>query len=213
MKGTASNRASRHNDRVARVGYTRLYATLSGALLVLLGLAGLIENSEFAEPELWSELFGFYAANGWAGAAHVALGLMALLLAQGLSRLWAVIAAILFLGLGVWGVLATNATLLFGVLPATRPVNILNLLLGLLAALALIASRWDRITYSASRCEEKLQERRVARKQKRERRLRRKRLSADADEKRPNGQRGTDAKGRRGGGRSRPGGGGSESGS
>ncbi len=196
MKGTARNPSSSDNARVARVGYTRLYATLSGALLVLLGLAGLIENSEFGEPELWSELFGFYAVNGWASLVHIALGLLALLLAQSLSRIWALVAAVTFLGLGLWGVLAADGTLLFGVLPATRPVNGLNLLLGALALLALAASRWDRIRAIASEREKRIRERRVNRKRRRERELRRKRLGSEASGRRPEG---------RGPGKSKPG--------
>ena len=181
MKHTACNRASSDNGRVAREGYTRLYATLSGALLILLGLAGLIENSEFDAPELWSELFGFYAVNGWASLLHIGLGLLALLLAQSLSRIWAVIATFVFLGLGIYGVLATNATLLFGVLPATRPVNLLNLVLGALALATLVASRWDRITAFISEREKRLRERRVNRTRKREQELRRKRLGSKTD--------------------------------
>jgi hypothetical protein len=178
MKGTACNPSNRENDPVARTAYTRLYATVSGTLLVLLGLGGMLENAEFSEPALWSELFGFYAVNGWANAAHVVLGVIALLLAPGISRLWAVIATILFLGLGVWGVLAPNAELLFGVLPATRPVNLVNLLLGGLAAAALIASRWDRIKAAAASREERLKKRRIERKRRRQKELRRARLGS-----------------------------------
>ena len=185
MKGTACNRPSSDNGRVERVGYTRLYATLSGALLILLGLAGLIENAQFDEPELWSELFGFYAVNGWLSLLQIGLGLIALLLAQRRSRLWSLLACIVFLGLGIMGVLAANSTLLFGVLPATRPVNGLNLLLGLLALVALAASRWDRITAIVSEREERLKQRRVNRKLKRERELRRKRLGSESAGRKP----------------------------
>lgn len=185
MKGTARNRSSSDNGRVARAGYTRLYATLSGALLTLLGLAGLIENAQFDEPALWSELLGIYAVNGWASLLHIGLGLIALLAAQRLSRLWAVGATIVFLGLGIWGVLAADGTLLFGVLPATRPVNALNLLLGALALVALAASRWDRITAIVSEREERIRERRVDRKRRRERDLRRRRLGSAAPGDRP----------------------------
>ncbi len=167
------------------MGYTRLYATLSGALLILLGLAGLIENAQFDEPELWSELFGFYAVNGWLSLLQIGLGLIALLLAQRSSRLWALLACIVFLGLGIMGVLAANSTLLFGVLPATRPVNALNLLLGSLALVALAASRWDRISAIVSEREERLKQRRVNRKLKRERELRRKRLGSEATGRKP----------------------------
>jgi hypothetical protein len=89
-----------------------------------------------------------------------------------------VIATILFLGLGVWGVLAPNAELLFGVLPATRPVNLVNLLLGGLAAAALIASRWDRIKAAAASREERLKKRRIERKRRRQKELRRARLGS-----------------------------------
>jgi hypothetical protein len=163
---------------VARKGYTRLYASLSGGLLVLLGLAGMLENAEFSTPELWSKLLGFYAVNGWANAVHLGLGLIALLLAPALSRLWALLASVIFLGLGIWGVLAPNSELLFGVLPAERAVNLLNLVLGGLALLALIASRWDRITDITGIWERRLRERRIARKRRRQIRLKRKRMRA-----------------------------------
>jgi len=189
MKGTACNRASRHNGRVERAGYTRLYATLSGALLILLGLAGLIENSEFEAPELWSELLGVYAVNGWASLLHIALGLAALLLAQSLSRLWALAASFIFVALGIWGVLAAGGTLLFGVLPATRAVNALNLLLGAVALIALAASRWDRIKAVVSEREERIRRRRVERKRRRERELRRRRLGTGAGSRRPEEKR------------------------
>ncbi len=178
MKDTACNRARRDNEPMARTAYTRLYATVSGALLVLLGLAGMIENSEFSEPTLWSELFGCYAVNGWANALHIALGTLALLLASGISRLWAAIAAIVFLGLGIWGVLAPDGELLFGVLPATRPVNLVNLLLGGFAVVALIASRWDQIRSAVSKRGERLRGRRIQRKRRRQKKLRRERVEA-----------------------------------
>ncbi|MEX1219501.1 MAG: DUF4383 domain-containing protein [Solirubrobacterales bacterium] len=162
---------------MARTAYTRLYATVSGTLLILLGLAGMLENSEFPKPDLWSELFGFYAANGWASAAHIALGMTALLLAQRISRLWALLAATVFLGLGFWGVLAPNGDLLFGALPATRPVNLINLLFGGFAVAALVASRWDRIRSAVTNREQRLKNRRVERKRKHQLKLRRKRLT------------------------------------
>jgi hypothetical protein len=185
MKGAACNRVKVENEAMARTAYTRLYATVSGTLLVLLGLAGMAENSEFPEPTLWSELFGFYAVNGWSNTIHIALGILALLLAQGLSRLWAIIAAVVFLGLGFWGVLAANGELLFGVLPATRTVNLINLLFGGFALAALVASRWDRIRSAAADREQRLRKRRVERKQKQQQRLRRKRVDSGRAKSRP----------------------------
>ncbi len=128
-----------------RIGYTRLYATMTGAALVLLGLAGLLENAEFHYPRLSSELLGVYTVNGWANVFHVVIGLIALLMARSLSRIYAIVAAILFLGLGIWGILATDGTLLLSKLPAARNVNLLNLLLGGAALACLIAVDWNRI--------------------------------------------------------------------
>jgi hypothetical protein len=182
MKGTACNRSNSDNEWMARTAYTRLYATVSGTLLVLLGLSGMFENSEFTEASLWSELFGIYAVNGWANALHLALGVSALLLAQRISRLWALVAAIVFLGLGFWGVLAPGGELLFGVLPATRPVNLVNLLLGGFALAALVASRWDRIRSVAAAREERLRKRRIERKEQRRQKMRRKRLGSGGSE-------------------------------
>ena len=185
LKGTAHNRASRDNGTVERIGYTRLYATVSGALLVLLGLAGMIETAEFTEPELWSELLGSYAVNGWANGLHVVLGLMALLLAPALSRLWALVAAVGFLALGVWGVTAPDGELLLGVLPATRPVNLLNLLLGATALIALLASRWDRITAAAATGTRRVGECRADRRRRKKIRQRRRRVSPGAGSSKP----------------------------
>jgi hypothetical protein len=185
LKGTANNRTSRDNGAVARIGYTRLYATLSGSLLVLIGLAGMLENAEFAEPELWSELIGFYAVNGWANALHIVLGLVALLLAPALSRLWAILAAVGFLFLGIWGVTAPAGELLFGVLPATRTVNLLNLLLGATALVALVASRWDRIEGAAGTWTRRIGERRDDRRRRRKIKQRRRRAGSSARPSKP----------------------------
>ena len=151
MNGTTANFTSRENERVERIGYTRLYATSAGVLLVLLGLFGLLENAEFDPPGLYSQLLGFYAVNGWANLLHVAAGLLGLLMARSLSRVYALIAAIAFIGLGLWGVLAPNSELLFSKLPAERWVNLINLVLGFSALACLVASHWDRLKESVSR--------------------------------------------------------------
>lgn len=120
-------------------GYTRIHATATGFVLVVSGLLGFLAGPEFENPELTGSLLGLYAVNGWANSLHLAIGLIALALAPGASRLWAFLAAVVFTGLGLWGVLAPDGTLLAGVLPATRTVNLINLLIGLSAVAALLA--------------------------------------------------------------------------
>lgn len=161
-----------------RTAYARLFATVTGALLVLLGFIGLLVNSEFQTPELTDDLLGFYTVNGWANLFHIAAGLLGLFLARPLPRLYALLAGIVFTGLGVWGLVAANGTLLFDGLPATRWVNLLNLLIGLSGIAAYAASRWDRITAWTGGLGSRIEARSEARRQKRRRRKVRKRRNA-----------------------------------
>jgi len=141
---------------VERIGYTRLYATASGVLLVLLGLFGFLASGEFEVPELSARLLGIYTVNGWANAFHVVIGLIALIMSRRLSRPYALMAAILFLFLGFWGIAATNGDLLLSKLPAQRSVNLLNLALGFTALACFIAGTWQPIrTWMAARLEKR----------------------------------------------------------
>jgi hypothetical protein len=93
-------------------------------------------GSDFAEPSLTGDLLGFYPVNGWANALHLATGLIALLLARIGPAVWALTGGLLYLGLGLWGVLAPDGQLLAGVLPAARVVNGINLAIGLTGLIA-----------------------------------------------------------------------------
>lgn len=158
-----------------RTAYTRLYATATGTFLVLLGFVGLLVNSEFRAAELTDDLLGFYTVNGWASVLHVVVGLIGLFLARPLPRLYAILAGILFTGLGIWGIVATNGTFLLGDLPATRWVNLLNLAIGLSGIAVYAASRWDRIVSWTSGLGAKFEARVENRRQKRRRKQVRKR--------------------------------------
>lgn len=163
-----------------RTAYARLYATVAGALLALIGFAGLLANSEFRAPELTTDLLGFYTVNGWANLFHIAAGLLGLFLARPLPRLYALVAGVGFTALAIWGFLAADGTLLFDNLPAFRWVNLLNLILGLTGLAAFVASRWDRITAWSGGLGARLEARTERRRQKRRRRKVRKRRSRTA---------------------------------
>lgn len=141
--------------------YLRIFASASGLLLCLLGLGGFTVDAEFGEPRLTADLLGFYPVNGWANALHLLAGLIALALAASRPAAWAWLGAVLFTGLGVWGVLAPDGTLLAGALPATRSVNAINLAIGLTGFLALIGS--SRIPNPAERIARKRRLRRARR--------------------------------------------------
>lgn len=139
-----------------RIGYTRLYATASGVVLVLLGLFGFLVSAEFEVPELSARMLGLYTVNGWANAFHIVIGLVALVMSRRFSRPYALLAAILFLGLGFWGVFAADGQQLFSKLPAQRSVNLLNLLFGFGALACLVAGTWETIrAWFAARLEKR----------------------------------------------------------
>lgn len=133
------------NGSVIRTSYTRLFAVCSSTFLVVVGLIGFLEEPGFSEPGIYGLLPGDYAVNGWANSLHLLTGLLGLAMASRLSRAWATLAVLLFGGLGLWGVLAPDGALLAGILPATRSVNAINLLLGLIALVALLAAGWPAI--------------------------------------------------------------------
>ncbi len=164
-----------------RIAHPRLYSTLAGLLLVVLGLFGFLVSSEFRNPELTSDLLGFYPVNGWVNSVHLIVGLIGLGLARPLPRLFALLAGVGFTALGVWGILAPNGELLFGSLPATRSVNLINLAIGLLGLVALVASRWDRIVAAfASRLERMSRRRERRTRRRREKKLRQRRRATSS---------------------------------
>lgn len=166
-----------------RIAYPRLFSTVAGLLLAMLGLFGFLVSAEFRNPELTSDLLGLYPVNGWANSFHLVAGLIGLGLARPLPRLYALLAGVAFAALGVWGIAAPNGELLFGWLPATRSVNLVNLAIGLLGLAALAASRWDRITSALSTWASRFRrnrERRSRRRRERKLRERRKRTSPAA---------------------------------
>ena len=150
---------------VDRTAFTRLYATVTGLLLSLGGLAGFAVGSEFTEPTLTEDLLGFYPVNGWANSLHLLTGLLALFLARAGSAIWALLGGLLYTGLAIWGILAPDGQLLAGVLPATRSVNAVNLVIGVSGLAALLAARAPGLDLSGA-----ARRRRVRRARKRRRR-------------------------------------------
>jgi hypothetical protein len=124
-----------------REALTRFYASATGLLLCLLGLVGFAVGPEFAEPALTEDLPGPYPVNGWVDSLHLVTGLIALALARSKPAVWALVGGLLYTGLGLWGILAPDGSLLAGLLPAPRLVNATNLVIGLTGLAAVIASR------------------------------------------------------------------------
>ncbi|HEY8467081.1 MAG TPA: DUF4383 domain-containing protein [Solirubrobacterales bacterium] len=113
----------------------RLYATLGGAALIVLGVAGFFYNASFstgADVEA-DELLGLFAVNGWQNLLHIATGLLGLASAGHGARAYALGVGLAYTLLAIWGFIEVEEG--FGAILDLLPVNngtcVLHLLLGL----------------------------------------------------------------------------------
>lgn len=121
----------------------RLYATVAGAGLVLLGVIGFFYEPSFAAggDVASDEAFGLFAVNGWQNLLHIAIGLLGLAAAGGAARRYALAAGLGNTLFALWGFLAGDAIL--GLFAVNAALNVLHLLLGLTGLAAGAASPAD----------------------------------------------------------------------
>lgn len=111
----------------------QLYATLAGAALAILGVAGFFYESSFETGEQLrsGELLGLIAVNGWHNLLHLLTGLALLAAAaSGVARTYALGFGLLFVVLALWGFASGEAVL--SLIAVNTGANLLHLGLGLL---------------------------------------------------------------------------------
>jgi len=115
----------------------RLYATLVGGALVIVGILGFFYSSSFEtgrplgrESE---EVLGILAVNGWHNLIHIATGLLGLAAAAHAARTYALALGLVYLLVSIWGFLVMDGDLgaLFSTVPVNTEDNLLHLILGL----------------------------------------------------------------------------------
>jgi hypothetical protein len=114
----------------------RLYATLVGALLVVLGILGFFYSASFGSPGTVEAALGALRVNAWLNVAYVATGSIGLLLAGCASRPYALVLGFLFTALAIWGFALGGGEAILGFLPVNDGNDILHLVLGLLGLAA-----------------------------------------------------------------------------
>jgi hypothetical protein len=114
----------------------RLYASLAGALLFVLGIVGFFYGSSFGAPGEVAEALAGLRVNAWLNLLYAALGALGLLLAGSASRAYALGAGAVLTLLGVWGLALDPGAAILGFLPAAGTNEALALALGLLGLLA-----------------------------------------------------------------------------
>ena len=118
----------------------RLYATVVGALLVVLGLVGFFYSASFGSPGQVDDVFGILSVNAWHNVFHVLTGAIGLLVAGYAARQYALWLGILYLLVCAWGFVIGSGESILGFLPVNTADDLLHLVLGLLGVGAALAT-------------------------------------------------------------------------
>lgn len=119
----------------------RLYATLAGGLLVVLGIVGFFYSASFGGPGKVDEMLGGFAVNGWSNALHILTGALGLLVAGFAARRYALLVGLLYTALGVWGIALGGGEAILGFLPVNTGTDLLHLAFGVLGVAAAYGTR------------------------------------------------------------------------
>jgi hypothetical protein len=110
----------------------RLYCTLVGGVLVIVGILGFFWEASFdtGNAVQSDEVVGLLAVNGWHNLVHLAIGLLLLAAAGSAARSAALAVGLLYLVLAIWGFIESD-NVLIGLVPINGEDNVLHLILGL----------------------------------------------------------------------------------
>ncbi len=91
----------------------RLYASLAGAVLLLLGILGFFYTASFGGLDEYTDALGSLQVNGWLNLLYVLVGAIGLLVAGVSSRTYSLLSGLLFVVLAIvgWGAEWLNVVL------------------------------------------------------------------------------------------------------
>jgi hypothetical protein len=113
----------------------QLYALVVGAGLVALGIAGFFYNASFDTGDVLQRdaVLGVLDANGWENVLHIATGAVALFVVASYAgaRACAIGLGLLYLVVGVAGLVAGDGGDVVNLVPVSTEDNVLHLLVGI----------------------------------------------------------------------------------
>src|SRR5262249_31689895 len=118
----------------------RLYASLTGALLVILGILGFFYSNSFGSPGDVEEMLGVFAVNGWLTVIHIGLGPLGPLVAGFAARSYSLWLGLLLVAGGAWGFVIGGGDAILGFIPTSFADDLLHLVLGVLGLAAAVAT-------------------------------------------------------------------------
>ena len=109
----------------------RLYATVAGAVLTIIGIVGFFYSSSFGSPGTVDDMLGIFAVNGWANVVHLTTGLLGLAAAGYAARTFALAVGLFYLVIAIWGFIIGGGDSILSIVPVNAEDNILHLILGM----------------------------------------------------------------------------------
>jgi hypothetical protein len=123
----------------------RLYLTVAGAVLVILGIGGFFYNGHFGSGtdvfgnDTSVKVFGVLTVNGWQNVLHLAAGAIALVAVGNAARPCALGLGAVYLAAAVWGFVVGGGDAILSAIPVNTADNVFHLLVGLLGLAAAAA--------------------------------------------------------------------------
>jgi Domain of unknown function (DUF4383) len=124
----------------------RLYATVAGALLIVIGILGFFYSASFGGEGTAEAALGVLRVNAWLNLLHIATGTVALLLAGLAPRRCALWLGAFYTVLATWGFAIGAGDTILGFLPASGGDDGLHLALGVLGLAAAAGTRREGAT-------------------------------------------------------------------
>ncbi len=125
---------------MAEASPARLYATLIGSGLVVVGILGFFYSHSFGSPGEVGEALGAFAVNGWSNVLHFLTGALGLLVAGFAARRYALWLGAAYVVIAIWGFAIGSGEAILGFLPVSTADNFLHVGVGLLGIAAALGS-------------------------------------------------------------------------
>jgi hypothetical protein len=118
----------------------RLYATLVGGVLVVVGIIGFFYSASFGSPGNVDDVFGILSVNAWHNIVHILTGAIGLLVAGYAARQYAMGLGIVYIAIAIWGFIVGSGDSILGFIPVNTADDFLHLVLGVLGVGAALAT-------------------------------------------------------------------------
>jgi hypothetical protein len=132
-----------NGERTEGATPARLYATLVGGTLLVVGIIGFFYSASFGSPGEVDAVLGIFDVNAWHNLVHIATGALGLLVAGYAAREYALGLGVVYTIVAIWGFVIGSHESILGFIPINTEDNFLHLALGLLGLAAGAATPAD----------------------------------------------------------------------